>query len=139
METSTQNMTEDEFVGLMRAHFESLFPKTCRNFQRSFPTLRDYVLTCKPAGPPDCYDANLKDWSTTKPIGAVVQATCPCGNSLALGTEGMSLVTMHLSLDWIRVETERRGLSSEQLIDQVRARNREQILSETSEEERIRQ
>jgi hypothetical protein len=123
-------MTETEFEGTMRAHFESLFPKTCGNCGRVFPMLKDYILSCKPAGQPICYDADLEDWCPTDPIGTVVQANCPCGNTLALGTRSMPLATTRLALDWIKLETERRGLSSQKLLSQVRANIREQILTE---------
>jgi hypothetical protein len=127
-------MTEPDFAKLMRAHFESLFPKTCRNCQRQFPTLREYILICKPAGQPISYDADMMDWSPANPIGAVVQANCPCGNTLALGTQSMPLATVHMALDWIRVETVKRGLSAQELLGQVRTRIRERIVSEPAPE-----
>src|SRR5580658_3875547 len=104
-------MTEAEFIRLLQPHFENLFPKICHNCERVYPTLKEYVRCCNPAGQPVCYDAELKDWKTDSPLGAILQANCPCGNTLALGTAGMPLVTVHVAFDWIRSETERRGLS----------------------------
>ena len=60
----------------------------------------------------------------------MVQANCPCGNTLALGTKSMPLAAVHSALDWIKHETERRGAGSEELLGQMRAKVREQILSE---------
>lgn len=126
-------MTEAEFAMLMLMHFERLFPKTCGNCGRVYPTLRDYMLSCKPLGPVIVYDAELEDWNPEDPIGAVAQANCPCGNTLALGTNGMSLSAMRAALDWVRGETKSRGVSYQELLGRIRSLIREQVLSESAE------
>ena len=129
-------MTDDEIFQMMRKHFEGLFPKVCSNCGRSFATLREYIIETKRIGATISYDAESGAWETTRPIGAVALANCPCGNTLALTTEGMPLSKIHLVLSWVKAETERRGLSPLELIGSVRDEVRKQVL--TSKEEMAR-
>ena len=123
-------MTEAEVVKTLREHFECLFPKVCPKCNRCFTTLREYILITKRLGPSISYDAELGDWNTSRPIGSVALANCPCGNTLALGTEGMSLPRRLLLLNWVRIETHRRGLSPSELLDYLRDEIRKQVLAE---------
>ena len=72
----------------------------------------------------------MGDWETTQPIGALALANCPCGSTMALSTEGIPLSQIHLLLKWVRTETERRGLSSRELIDYIRDEVRKQVLAD---------
>lgn len=128
-------MTEAEVVKTLREHFEGLFPKVCPNCNRSFTTLREYILTTKRLGPSISYDAELGDWNTLRPIGSVALANCPCGTTLALGTEGMSLSRRLFLLNWARIETQRRGLSAPDLLDSLRDEIRKQALAESGQED----
>jgi hypothetical protein len=123
--------TDAEIVAMMRAHFEGLFPKECPNCRRRFATLRDYILATRRIGPAISYDAELQDWKTSNPIGAAAHSNCPCGSTLTLTTEGMALEKIHRVLEWIRVETQRRSLTVEALIDSVRSQIRQQVLAES--------
>jgi hypothetical protein len=126
-------MNNDEIIQIMREHFEGLFPKVCNNCGRYFETLREYILDTKRLGGTISFDAEAADWETTQPIGGVALANCPCGTTLALTTEGMSLSKIHLVLKWIRVESERRGLSPMELLGYLRDEVRKQVLADSDE------
>ena len=121
-------MTDGEIIQMMREHFEGLFPKVCSKCGRRFATLREYILDTQRIGGTISYDAERDDWETTQPIGAVAHANCPCGTTMALTTEGMPISQIHLVLKWVKEETERRGLSSEELIGYVRDEIRKRVL-----------
>ena len=126
-------MTEAEVTQIVRQYFESLFPKVCPNCNRRFNTLREYILSTKRIGLPRSFDAELGDWETTQPIGSVALANCPCGSTLALSTEGMALSQRLALLDWVRTETQRRGVSPSELLEHLRDLVRQQVLGESAE------
>ena len=121
-------MTDNEIIQIAREHFEMLFPKVCANCGRHFGTLREYILNTKRIGTTTCYDAEIGDWETTKPIGAAAHSNCPCGTTLSLTSEGMPISHFQLVLSWIKEETERRGLSPTELMDYVRDEIRKRVL-----------
>lgn len=123
-------MTDAEIVQMMRAHFEGLFPKVCPNCGRRYENVREYVENTTPTGPTISYDAELRDWKPAQPIGALAAANCPCGTTIALSTAGMSVAQIHAVLEWVKVETTRRGLSPRELIGWVRDEIRRQVLAE---------
>ena len=126
-------MTEPEVVQTLREYFESLFPKVCPNCNRRFNTLREYILVTQRIGLTRSYDADLGEWKTTRPIGSVAQANCPCGSTLALSTESMALPQRLTLLEWVRVETHRRGVSPSELLEHLRDAVRRQVLDEPIE------
>jgi len=126
-------VSEDEVIQTVRRHFESLFPKVCPNCGRRFDTLRDYILVTRRIGLTKSYDAELGEWKTTQPIGSVAMANCPCGSTLALTTEGMMLSKRLALLEWVRVETGRRGTSPTEILEHLRDKVREQVLEESNE------
>jgi hypothetical protein len=128
-------MTEAEVIKTLREHFEGLFPKVCPNCNRSYATLREYILITKRLGPPMSFDAELGDWNTLRPIGSVALVNCPCGSTLSLGTEGMPLPRRLLLLQWLGIETQRRGLTSQELLEYLRGAVRKQVLSEPGQED----
>jgi hypothetical protein len=103
---------------------------TCANCGRGFATLREYVLVTKRVGPVLSYDAEMGDWHPAELIGSAAHANCPCGTTLTLGTEGMPLPRRRALLDWVRVETRRRGVSASALLDALRDEVRRQVLAE---------
>jgi UDP-N-acetylmuramyl tripeptide synthase len=123
-------MTDDEIIRMMREHFEGLFPRVCPNCGRRYETLREYILSTKRIGATISYDAEMGDWKTTQPIGAFALANCRCGSTMALSTEGIPLSQIHLLLKWVKTETERRGLSSREIIDYVRDEVRKQVMAD---------
>jgi len=120
-------MTEEEVVRILRDHFESLFPKVCPNCNRCFATLREYIGITIRVGSPISYDAEFGDWKTTRPIGSVALANCPCGSTLALSTEGMVLSLRLELLNWVRIETQRRGVSPAELLAHLREEVRKRV------------
>lgn len=123
-------MTSAEALEAVRRHFESQFPKTCTNCGRRFATLREYIVTTKRVGQAVSYDAELRDWQTSQPIGSVAFANCPCGTTLVLSTEGMALPQRLALLSWVRAETERCGVTPSELLERLRNDLRTQVLSE---------
>jgi hypothetical protein len=123
-------MTEAEVIRTMREHLEGLFPKVCPKCNRCFATLREYILLTHRLGPMMSWDAELGDWNTVQPIGTLAFANCPCGSTLALSTEGMPLPRRLVLLGWIRGETQRRGVSPQQLLEHLRDETRKQVLAE---------
>ena len=128
-------MTEAEVIKTLREHFEGLFPKVCPNCNRIYATLREYILITKRLGPPMSIDAELGDWNTLRPIGSVALVNCPCGSTLSLGTEGMPLPRRLLLLQWLGIETQRRGLTSQELLEYLRDAVRKQVLAEPGQED----
>src|SRR5271169_6547346 len=114
-------MTEAEVVRIMREHLEGLFPKVCSNCSRRFATLREYLLATTHVGPAMSYDAEMGNWTPLRPLGTLTYANCPCGNTLALSSDGMSLSQLWSLLRWAKLETKRRGLSPQDLLDYLRA------------------
>jgi len=126
-------MTEVEVVKILREYFEGLFPKVCPNCKRCFATLREYIQLTRRIGQPISYDADLDDWTTVRPMGSVALANCPCGSTLALGTESMPLPRRLSLLNWVNIETQRRGLSPSDLLDTLRDEVRKQVLAGTGQ------
>lgn len=125
-------MTEDDVIRLSYEHFAGLFPRNCTNCGRGFENLREYVLATARIGATISYDAELGDWKTQQPLGAAALANCTCGSTLALTTEGMPLETIHALLEWIRIETERRGVTAADLVSEVREGVRRRAVGETA-------
>ena len=126
-------MTEADVIRVMRDHLEGLFPRTCPNCQRNFATLREYLQVTTHQGPPIPYDAMEGEWQPVKPVGTVTLANCPCGNTLALSSQGMPLLQLWRLLHWARIETERRGLSPQALLSYLRDEICKQVLAQSDQ------
>ncbi len=123
-------MTDLEVIHTLKAYFEGLFPKTCSNCGRSFPTLRDYILTTTPLWPPILYDLEMESAPNADPIGAFAMANCHCGTTLALSSKQMPLHQSHRFIAWIRAEMARRGLPPSEFLDGLRNEIRRQALGD---------
>jgi hypothetical protein len=124
-------MIEAKAVQVVRNHFEALFPKICSNCGRQFATLREYILITTRQGAPISFDADLGDWDTADPIGSAALANCSCGTTLALTTNGMALPQRLKLLDYVKRETQRRGVSPSELLEGMRNEIRRQVLGES--------
>jgi len=113
-------MTEGEVVQVLLEYFNSLFPKVCPSCNRSFATLLEYIQVTQRVGVPISYDADDNDWHTEQPIGSAALANCPCGSTLSLTTDHMPLALRLELLGWVRMETQRRGLSPSELLEYIR-------------------
>ena len=65
-----------------------------------------------------------------KPVGTVTLANCPCGNTLALSSEGMPLIRLWQLLNWPRIECQRRNMSPQALLTFLREEICKQVLAE---------
>ena len=97
---------------------------------RFFGTLREHILNTKRLGTIICHDAEIGDWEPTQPISDAAYSNCPCGNRLALTSNGMPIPHILLVLRWIKEKTERRGLSPTELMDYVREEIRKRVLTD---------
>jgi hypothetical protein len=121
-------MTEAEVVSIMREHLEGQFPKVCNACKRHYATLREYLLNTETVGPAIPYDVEMGDWNPLRPVGTMTFANCPCGNTLALTSEGMPLLQLWSLLNWARHETNRRGLTPHELLNHLRDKITKQVL-----------
>lgn len=121
----TPALTADEVFATMRAYYEGLFPKTCPHCRRRFATLSEYVKTTTPVGRYLSYDLDGGD--PTPEVGTLALASCPCGDTLALGTDGLPTATRLRLLDWVQGEASRRQISASDLMDQFRIELRRRI------------
>ncbi len=113
-------MNEEVVIQILHKYFGSLFPKVCPSCKRDFATLREYIQATKRVGVPVSYDAEMGNWQTTTPVGSMALANCPCGTTLALSTSRMEPSLRLELLNWLRIETEKRGVSASKLLDHVR-------------------
>ena len=123
-------MTEDEVIKILREYFASLFPKVCPTCKRRFETLLDYIQSTTRLGPTISYDADFGNWETTQPIGSAALANCPCGTTLALTTKDMVMSQRLELLKWLKIESERRGVSPSELLERLRDEVRKQVLDD---------
>jgi len=126
-------MTEDEFIQLNYEHYSSLFPRRCSGCARLFVSLREYIQSTRPVGATISYDAELGDWQTERPLGAAALANCPCGSTVGLTTEGIPLEVIQRMLEWIKVQTEQRGITSAELLGYVREQVRKRALADPAQ------
>ncbi|MGD0744102.1 MAG: hypothetical protein ABSA45_03010 [Verrucomicrobiota bacterium] len=122
-------MIEAEVIRIMREHLEGLFPRVCPNCNRHFATLREYLLITKHLGPAMPYDADTGNWKPVRPLGTVTYASCPCGTTLALSSEGMPLPRLWSLLNWARIEMRRRRLTPQELLNYLRDEICKQVLA----------
>jgi hypothetical protein len=113
----------------MREHLEGLFPRTCSNCGRNFATLREFLQVTTHQGQPISYDAQAGNWQPQKPTGTMTFVNCSCGTTLALSSEGMPLPQLWRLLNWAKIETNRRGISSQALLSYLRDEICKQVLA----------
>ena len=124
-----ERMTEAEVIRQMRDYLEGLFPKSCPNCRRRFATLREYLLLTRHLGAAMPYDAEMGHWRPLKPVGTATYANCPCGNTLALTSDSMPLTQLWPLLGWARIETQRRGMTPQELLNYLRDEICKQVLA----------
>jgi hypothetical protein len=122
-------MNQAEVITIMREHLEGLFPKTCGHCQRRFASLKEYLLNTEHAGSAMPYDADAGDWNPLRPMGTITFANCRCGSTLALSSEGMPLAQLWPLLNWARIETQRRGMTPQELLNYLRDEICDQVLA----------
>jgi len=115
----------------MREHLEGQFPKVCPNCKTRFTTLREYLLITTHLGPAMAYDADMGDWKPRNPVGTVAYSNCRCGSTLALTSNGMPLRQLWALLNWARIETRKRGMTPQELLNYLREEISTQVLAES--------
>ena len=108
--------TEAEVIQTIREHLEGLFPRVCPNCGHRFATLQEFLFLTKRLGPPVSYDAEQGNWYPLRPIGIVMLANCPCGNTLGISSEGLTILQNWMVLNWARLEARRRGMGMRELL-----------------------
>lgn len=129
LSTPGHSMTDDEVIRINYEYYVSLFPKVCAGCGRQFVTLGEYVRSTARVGSVISYDAEMADWKAPTPLGSVALSNCPCGTTLALTSAGLPVETVHMLLEWLKVETMRRGVTSETLLDYLRSEIRKLALA----------
>jgi hypothetical protein len=129
MPDNLPNLTEAEVVRVIRKHIGGLFPRTCPNCKQVFLTYREYLLNTKPIGSPLSYDIELGDWKPAHSSGNLSLANCHCGTTLALSSDGMPLTQIWQVLNWIKIETERRGVQTQEVLGYLRGEVSKQALA----------
>jgi hypothetical protein len=110
-------LREDKAIQIMRRQLERSFPKVCATCHRRFATLSDYLLHTEQTGNAMSYDIELGNWKPLKPMGTMICANCRCGNTVTLTLKGMPLVQLWLLLAWIRVESQKRDMDPQALLN----------------------
>jgi hypothetical protein len=62
-------------------------------------------------------------------VGTATYANCRCGNTLALTSDGMPLLQLWSLLNWARRETQRRGMTPQELLNYLRDEITKQVLA----------
>lgn len=124
-------LTEHQVIAIVRRHLETQFPKTCSCCGLVFDSLAEYVENTTSIGDPVSVDAEARDWRPAEPVGTMAFSNCRCGTTLTLGSDGLSLLTLWSLLGWVRVTTQRRGVTSRQLLGYLRDRIKREIRDET--------
>ncbi len=122
-------MTEAEVIRQIREHLEGQFPKVCTACERSFCDFREFLLITTPVGSTISSDAELNDWQPLRPLGTATYANCTCGNTLSLDSNGMPIYRLWPLMNWARIETQKRGVTVEQLLNYLRDQMRKQVLA----------
>lgn len=122
-------VNEGQAIQQMIEHCEGLFPKNCPNCRRVFPTLKDYFQNTERLGKALSYDLEEGDLKPAEPLGAVATATCRCGTTLALTSDGMPLMRLWSLMLWGKMEAHRRGTTPEALLECLCDQLRDQVLA----------
>ncbi|MFO0674561.1 MAG: hypothetical protein U0235_33935 [Polyangiaceae bacterium] len=123
-------MNEADVIRATRAHLERQFPKTCSGCGRVFRSLKEYLLNTSHVGAPISYDADEGNYQPVAPVGTISLANCSCGSTLALGSDGMSLLTVWRLMGWARREMKRRQVDMREVLERLRQQVDEVVLSE---------
>jgi hypothetical protein len=89
-------------------------------------------LLAKPTGNPVSHDLDAGDLTPQHPLGAVAVSICPCGEPIALTSEGMPVFRYWALLLWAKTETRRQGITVAELLNRLRVKVRNQVISESN-------
>jgi hypothetical protein len=124
----TRDMTEEEVVRIVRSHIEGLFPKVCPKCGRQFNSLRDYLQWTTHMGSPHFFEPDGDGPTPANPVGPLAHATCLCGYTLTIGSNGIPKDQLVELIDWARVESSARSISTTTLLRHLRDRIDQEVL-----------
>ena len=122
-------MTQDTVVEIMIEQLQRQFPKRCTYCGRQFANLKDYLTHTVQLGEPISLDAEELDWVPLQPQGAFALANCACGTTLCLPIKGTNLFSMWSLLLWIKRNSQKRAISVNQLLLELRDHAEKKVLS----------
>ena len=73
----------------------------------------------------------MKNWKPEKQLGTTSMANCVCGSTLAISSRHMGLTKMWKLLKWARKEKKKRGVSIDDILDDIRKKIDYNVLNET--------
>ena len=120
-------MIEDDAVRIVRSYIEGLFPKACQRCGKRYSSLREYLQSTTHLGSPYLYEA-AGDEISANPLGPIAYATCPCGNTLAIGSDGLAPRQLVELITWAKADAERRSINMTELLRQLRDRIDHEVL-----------
>lgn len=123
-------MNENDVTKIVRDHINSQFPKACHCCGKRFNSLADYLKNTSHVGLPSSADAERGDWQPKKPIGTFSMANCACGSTLSISSTGMEQTTLLKLMAWARKETQLRGISLAQLLEDLRDKIDKRVFQE---------
>ena len=124
-------LSEEQVVDIIQTAVENQFPKDCASCSRRFNSMKEYLENTVHLGQPRSYDADMKDWQPSNPLGTFSFSKCNCGNTLALGSSNVEVETMWQLLAWTKKEGQRRGVSIGELLNDLRAKMNAQVLEKS--------
>jgi hypothetical protein len=129
MTNGLPKLTEAEVVRMTYEHIRGLFPRNCAHCGQTFATYQEYVQKTTPIGEPVSYDIELDDWQPAETTGNFSFANCHCGNTIALNSQGMPLTQIWQVLNWVKEESEQRGVPASEILHHLREAVRQRGLA----------
>jgi hypothetical protein len=114
-------VTEDDAVRIVRSYIEGLFPKDCPKCGRRFGSLREYLRLTTHLGSPHLPEP-AGDEPSANPLGPIAHATCLCGHTLTIASEGLPKAQLVELLTWAKADSHRRSISMIELMRELRDR-----------------
>ena len=124
-------LTEDQVINIVREEVESQFPKDCTACGYQFCWFNEYLENTVQIGKPRSYDAGAQNWQSTNPLGIFSFSKCMhCGNTLTLSSSRTNVVTIRQLSEWINKEALQRGITIDDLLDDLRVQIESQVLNQ---------
>lgn len=126
-------MNENDVIKIVKDFVSKKFPRDCPCCKKHYPSLAEYIRNTTHAGRPVSYDADNKDWKPEKPLGTISMANCSCGSTMIVDSSGMGLLTIWKLLNWVKKETKARGISTGELLEEMRKKIGQSVLQDEND------